>query len=69
MCIRDRIKSILTILLPIILPTAISFAPESDASRVVTSSGAEVPIATIVRPIMRGDILLARAIATEPLTK
>ena len=45
-----KINKILNILDPIALPTAISFSPFLAATIEVTSSGNEVPTATIVRP-------------------
>lgn len=44
-------KSRLKILEPITFPTAISVSPFKAAAILVTSSGREVPMATIVRPI------------------
>ena len=45
------IKRILKILEPTTFPTARSFSPLEEATTEVTSSGREVPIATMVRPI------------------
>ena len=46
-------KRILKILLPTILPIAIPALPRFAAVTDVTSSGSEVPKATIVKPINR----------------
>ena len=59
---RPRTIQILKILLPIMLPTRSSFSWRLAAVMVVTSSGREVPNATIVRAIMRSEtpIIVAR---------
>ena len=59
---------ILKILLPTMLPTAIAELPFLAAVTEVTSSGRDVPNATIVRPIKRSlnPNILAKAVA--PLT-
>ena len=49
-------KRILKILLPTILPIAIPALPRFAAVTDVTSSGSEVPKATIVKPIKRSLI-------------
>ncbi len=46
-----RIKNTLKMLLPTMLPIAISFFLSQDALIEVANSGSEVPTATIVRPI------------------
>ncbi len=46
----------LAMLLPTILPTPMSGAPESAASRVTISSGADVPNATTVMPIASDEM-------------
>ena len=55
-------NNILNILLPTILPIAISVFPCLAATDEVTSSGSEVPNATIVSPISLVDIPSSEAI-------
>ena len=59
---------ILKILLPTILPMAIPAFPFFAAVTDVTSSGSEVPNATMVRPINLSLIPKTLAIAEAPLT-
>ena len=54
---------------PITLLTAISFDPFKDATKLTTASGALVPNATIVRPIIRVGIFRAFARFELPSTK
>lgn len=61
-------QKILKIFDPTILPTAISFCPFRAATREVTSSGSEVPMATTVSPITLSDIHKNFAIPTAPST-
>ncbi len=63
-------KRILKILLPTILPTAISALPLIAAVTLVTSSGREVPKATMVRPINRSLMpkISASAVAASTAT-
>ena len=56
-------------LLPTILPTESPEAPFNAAPTLTTSSGAEVPKATTVKPITRGETFNLSARATEPLTR
>ena len=63
-----RIARILKIFEPTILPIAKSGASLNAARRLVTISGAEVPAAMMVRPIMAGLILKREAILIEDLT-
>ena len=49
-------------LLPRILPIEIPLSPEQEANKLTRNSGAEVPNATIVNPIMIGLIEYAAAI-------
>ena len=58
----------LKMLLPMTLPTMRSVSPRLAAVIVVTSSGKEVPNATIVRAIMRSDTPMAVAIKVAELT-
>jgi hypothetical protein len=58
----------LQILLPTTLPTAIMLLPFIDEIRLTTSSGAEVPKATTVRPITIGVTPRLRARLEEPFT-
>ena len=53
---KDAGKRILKILLPTILPIAIPALPRFAAVTEVTSSGSDVPKATIVKPINRSLI-------------
>ena len=55
----------LKILEPITFPTAISLLPDSDAEMLTASSGALVPKATMVRPII--TVGTRRSLATEEL--
>ena len=70
-----RTKRILKILLPTMLPTAISALPRSAAFVLVTSSGRLVPNATTVRPItlsltpMYLAMTVALSTAASPLPK
>ena len=64
---RPRIRAILAMLLPI-LPTAMSLKCLMPAITLVTSSGMEVPKATIVRPITTGLMCNACANLAEPVT-
>ncbi|MNG01939.1 hypothetical protein D3C84_849410 [compost metagenome] len=50
-------------LLPITLPTAISRSPRSAAINEVANSGRDVPMATMVRPMIRSDN--PRSVATS----
>ena len=52
-----NMMSVLMILLPRILVRAISEEPSAAATIFTTSSGADVPNATIVRPMTRSEIL------------
>ena len=61
-------NKILKILLPTIFPIAIPAFPFRAAATDVTSSGSEVPSATIVSPINRSLLPNYRAIADAPLT-
>lgn len=63
-----RIQKILKIFEPTILPTAISFCPFRAATIDVISSGIDVPMATIVRPITRSETPNNCAILTAPST-
>lgn len=65
--VNPRTKSILNILLPTILPIAISACFFSEAITQVTSSGAEVQKATIVKPIIDSGTLNETAIFTAEL--
>ena len=59
---------ILKILLPTMLPTSKSDSPFLAAVIVVTSSGNEVPMATIVSEIMRSEIPMVAAIVEAEST-
>jgi hypothetical protein len=58
----------LQMLLPKTLPTAIRLWPRKEEIRLTTSSGADVPKATTVRPMTIGLILAERARLEEPFT-
>ena len=49
--------SVLNILLPTTFPMAMSVSPDNAAIQLTTSSGADVPKATIVSPITRVEML------------
>ncbi len=61
-----RIRSVFEIFDPIILPNAIPELPFMLASILTTNSGAEVPKATIVRPITKEEMPYFRAIEDDP---
>ncbi len=63
-----RISPTLKMLLPTTFPTARAALPRAAASRLTTSSGAEVPKATTVRPMITGRMRRARARLEAPLT-
>jgi len=71
--VRPRINDILTILDPITLPIAISAvapgATVNDATKLTASSGKEVPNATSVKPITKGETLNFLAIDEDDETK
>ena len=64
-----RIISILSMLLPTILPMVISALPFRAAEMLTAASGELVPIATIVRPITSCGMPNFAAIPEEPSTK
>ena len=53
---------------PTMLPTAISGFPFIEAIKLVIISGADVPAATIVRPIIKGETFSFLAKPIAPLT-
>ncbi len=63
-----RINKIFVILLPTILPKARSAVPLKAPKRFTTSSGAEVPKATTVRPTTKGEIPNLTETEEAPLT-
>lgn len=63
------ISMILEILLPIILAIARSVCHCRAALMLINNSGAEVHIATIVRPVTKGEIHSLLAIPLAPSTK
>lgn len=68
--VKPSTNNILNILLPTIFPIAISDCFLSEAIIEVTNSGAEVPKATIVRPIIDSGTLKERAIfLADPTNK
>ena len=62
-----RMMSVLIILLPRIFVRAMSDEPSVAATMFTTSSGADVPKATIVRPITKSEILRRFANPDAPL--
>lgn len=67
--VRAKTRAMFAMFDPITLPSAISGCPVIAESRLTISSGAEVPKATTVSPITRGEILNRPAIAELPLTR
>lgn len=65
---NPRIINKLKLLLPIIFPRTMSENPCTEAIVLTTNSGAEVPNATIVKPMTRSDTLYFLAKAEAPLT-
>ena len=65
---RARTIQMLNILLPTMLPTRRSDSPFLAAVTVVTSSGREVPRATIVSEMMRSDMPIFSAMVLAELT-
>jgi hypothetical protein len=63
------IKNKLAKLLPTTLPIEISERPFKADVTLTTNSGSEVPIATIVSPIISSEILSFLAILDEPSTR
>jgi hypothetical protein len=61
-----KMSSPLNMLLPMTLPREIPELPFSAELRLITSSGSDVPSATIVRPITSSLILKRRASADAP---
>ena len=66
--VKPRTKAILVIFEPIALPMAVSGFPCKEAVAAIIISGAEEPIATIVKPIIIGEIPRLRANAEAPNT-
>ena len=64
--VQPIIIKALNVLLPTTLPIAISALPFKAESTLITNSGAEVPKATMVRPITRSEIRKRLATAAEP---
>lgn len=71
--VNPKISVILTILDPMTLPIAISAvapgATVSDAIKLTASSGRDVPKATNVKPITKGDTLNFLAMDEDDATK
>ena len=65
---NPRISPIFTILLPTILPRAISGRPFNAPMKLTTNSGIDVPKATTVRPTTTGWIFNEIARREAPLT-
>jgi len=61
-------RAMLQILLPTTFPTAIMLLPCIEEIRLTTSSGADVPKATTVKPMTIGVIPRLRARLEDPLT-
>lgn len=64
-----RIRNMFAIFEPTTLPIAIAFEPANADDTLIAASGALVPMATTVKPIMIGEIFNRAAIADEPSTK
>ena len=64
--VQPIIIRILKILLPTTLPIAISALPLMDDNKLMTNSGADVPKATMVKPITKSEIRNFFATAAEP---
>ena len=67
--VRPRTNPIFAILLPITLPMANSGASSKAARMATASSGAEVPNAITVAPIIKGLSLRKRARRALPVTR
>ncbi len=67
--LRPSTNSTLKMLLPTILPSAMSGAPVRLACRLTASSGELVPKATTVSPITSGEIPIAAANRDAPRTR
>lgn len=66
MAVHPTIKSVLNILLPTMLPMAISALPFSAEEILTLSSGVEVPKPTIVRPMTSEETFSFLAIDAAP---
>ena len=66
---QPTISIVLKILEPMTLPTAKSGVPLRAETRLTNSSGAEVPAATMVRPMTISDMFTLRATAEAPSTR
>ena len=69
MAVMPSISSTLAVLLPTTLPMAKSGEPLRADITLTVNSGAEVPKATIVSPITKGEILSLAASDEAPRTK
>ncbi len=63
-----RIRSVLVIFEPIILPSAMPELPRRPAMVLITSSGMEVPKATTVKPITKEEMPNFLATEDDPST-
>ena len=66
--VMPRISPIFAMFDPMTLPSAIPSLPFIDDVTLTSSSGADVPNATIVIPMTIGDMLNLRAMAIPPST-
>ena len=66
---NPRTNKTFAMLDPTTLPKAIPESPDKDAWIATISSGADVPNATTVKPIIKGDMLNLKPAKTLPLTK
>ena len=66
--VTPRIRSMLAILLPSTLPVAKPELPSALAMTLMMSSGKEVPIETMVSPIIKSEIPRREAMAVAPFT-
>ena len=68
MAVIPSTKAILVMFDPSAFPTAVSVLPIKDDVAATTISGADEPIATIVKPIIIGETPMLRAKAEAPYT-
>lgn len=63
-----RMKNMLEMLLPTILPMEMSLCPSMEEMILTTNSGVLVPMPTMEAPMMYSEIWWRRAMAAEPST-
>jgi len=69
MAVIPKMSRIFAILLPTILPNAILLSPFKEAAKLTTSSGIDVPNATIVKPMTSEETPNLFASEEEPFIK